>query len=150
MTQDNSVSDDLEKTLQLDLSDIKSAPITIDPVDGELLPDDSPDQLVQALNRHRDLSQKYEDLKDQYAILRRKDETAQILNSQIKPLTDNSFKFMRAYSAIVGGILLLDGCAFISFELDASTLNFLVGSTATTVIGLVGMVLSGVFLNARK
>lgn len=35
-------------------------------------------------------------------------------------------------------------------ELDPEVLKFLVGSTAATVLGLVGMVLTGIFVGARR
>jgi uncharacterized membrane protein len=57
---------------------------------------------------------------------------------------------MCAYAGIVGVLLVLHGFKGIAFELQESVLNFLVGSTAATVIGLVGMVLTGIFVGARR
>ena len=64
------------------------------------------------------------------------------------------------YSFTVAVILILNGfkvqianyhgVATAPFQLTEAVLNFLVGSTAVTVIGLVGMVLTGVFVGARK
>lgn len=47
-------------------------------------------------------------------------------------------------------MLLMHGCQFSGFKLPDDVLKFLVGSTATTVIGLVGMVLTGIFVGARR
>jgi hypothetical protein len=57
---------------------------------------------------------------------------------------------MFCYSAAVGVILLMNSFGCFVNVLDAEVLKFLVGSTAVTVIGLVGMVLTGIFIGARK
>ncbi len=77
-------------------------------------------------------------------------ETAKTLNELIKPYASRAFWFMCCYSAGVFGLLLLTGFGKCGFTLPDSTLDYLVGSTAVTVIGLVGMVLTGIFVGARK
>lgn len=76
--------------------------------------------------------------------------TIEILDSLIKPYATRTFIFMCAYCATVGVLLTLDGFGTCGFDLPDSVLQFLVGSTATTVIGLVGMVLTGIFVGARR
>lgn len=75
--------------------------------------------------------------------------TIEILDELIEPYARRSFIFMCAYCGVVGLILLLNGFTGIAFTLPENVLTFLVGSTATTVIGLVGMVLTGIFVGAR-
>jgi hypothetical protein len=56
---------------------------------------------------------------------------------------------MCLYSAGVAFLLLLSGGNVNGFYLEKDVLVLLVGSTAVTVIGLVGMVLTGIFVGAR-
>lgn len=82
-----------------------------------------------------------------------KNETRGILDSLIIPLASKTFIFMCAYCAVVAVLLVCSGLSssvFQYFLLEESTLNFLVGSTATTVVGLVGMVVTGVFLGGNR
>lgn len=76
--------------------------------------------------------------------------TVEILDQLIEPMAKRSFAFMCFYCGIVGEMVLFHGFKLFGFQLPESVLNFLVGSTATTVIGLVGMVLTGVFVGARN
>jgi len=75
--------------------------------------------------------------------------TTEILDDLIKHYASRAFWFMVGYCGFVG--IFLAAYAFGCFpkEIPASVLNFMVGSTATTVIGLVGMVLTGIFVGAR-
>lgn len=77
-------------------------------------------------------------------------ETARTLNDLIKPSAERAFRFMWWYCGSVLGLLLLHGFGILGFNLPASALDYLVGSTAVTVLGLVGMVLTGIFIGARK
>jgi hypothetical protein len=77
-------------------------------------------------------------------------DASQILNDLIKPYADKAFNFMRIYCGSVLLLLLMDGFSLCGFNLPDTTLDFLVSSTAVTVIGLVGMVLTGIFIGARK
>jgi hypothetical protein len=76
--------------------------------------------------------------------------TVEILDELLEPMATKAFWFMCAYCAAVGALVAFHGFGFCEFALPESVLQFLVGSTATTVIGLVGMVLTGIFLGARK
>lgn len=75
--------------------------------------------------------------------------TVEILDTLIEPYAKRTFWFMCAYSGVVAIMLLMHGCEASGFKLPEDVLTFLVGSTATTVIGLVGMVLTGIFVGAR-
>jgi hypothetical protein len=76
--------------------------------------------------------------------------TIEILDQLIEPMANKAFWFMCAYAGIVALLLILHGFTGIPFLLPGSVLEFLVGSTAVTVIGLVGMVLTGIFVGARN
>jgi hypothetical protein len=133
----------------------KNLPVTLDDLDH------APAKLPEQNNI--DYATKYHDLLNQFsrvadekvglsekvAVLQAANGTAAILNDLIKPYASKSFKFMCGYCSFVGLVLLLDGFSF-GLTLPESVLDLLVGSTAVTVIGLVGMVLTGVFIGARK
>ncbi len=68
----------------------------------------------------------------------------------MKPSATKAFSYMFFYSGAVGVILLMNGFGCFKTPLEPEVLKFLVGSTAATVIGLVGMVLTGIFVGARK
>lgn len=76
--------------------------------------------------------------------------TVEILDELIEPMAKRSFAFMCVYCGVVGALVALHGLKAWGFALPESVLQFLVGSTATTVIGLVGMVLTGIFVGARN
>ena len=88
-------------------------------------------------------------LKEENAKLRLQAETRQLLNKLIIPFANKSYKFMIGYCAVVGLMLGLHGFN-LWFKLADGVLELLVGSTAVTVIGLVGMVLTGVFVGGGK
>lgn len=91
-----------------------------------------------------------DELQAENEALKRKDRTHQILDSLIIPYAERTFIFMCVYCAVVAALLALDGAGFWGFDLPEGVLQLLVGSTATTVIGLVGMVLTGIFVGARR
>jgi hypothetical protein len=76
--------------------------------------------------------------------------TRELLDQLIKPYASSAFKFMCAYCLFVAVILVCQGFNIGGFTLQDGVLQLLVGSTAVTVIGLVGMVLTGVFVGARR
>ena len=57
---------------------------------------------------------------------------------------------MCVYCGFAGIVLLLSGFQLLGFSIPEGVQQLLIGTTATTVIGLVGMVLTGVFVGARK
>ena len=76
--------------------------------------------------------------------------TIKILNKLMDSYANNVFWFMCAYCSFVGLFLLMNAFGCFKIPAEASVLEFLVGSTAVTVIGLVGMVITGIFLGVRK
>lgn len=89
-------------------------------------------------------------LKEENSNLRIELNTKNELDKLIVPSSNKAFTFMSCYSGGVAVFLFLDGVSTNTFDLPDSVLNFLVGSTAVTVVGLVGMVLTGVFVGARS
>jgi hypothetical protein len=69
------------------------------------------------------------------------DVKAQIL----KPYVTNVFRFVVCYCAIVGLMLTLAGFKTGGFVLPEAILGIIAGSTAVSVIGLIGMVITGLF-----
>lgn len=89
-------------------------------------------------------------LREELDKTKRRVRTIEILDELIEPMAKRAFWFMCAYCGVVGTLVTLHGFKLWGFSLPETVLQFLVGSTATTVIGLVGMVLTGIFVGARK
>ncbi|MEA3538885.1 MAG: hypothetical protein U9R73_07125 [Pseudomonadota bacterium] len=129
--------------------------ITVEDIDrapevSEVSKDDTlvgPDQLREALVR---LGEDNAALRQDLDATKKRVKTIEILDQLIEPMAQRSFWFMCSYCGMVALMLLLHGCEPSGFKLPESVLQFLVGSTATTVIGLVGMVLTGIFVGARS
>ena len=96
------------------------------------------------------LSEENASLKEELDKTKKRVRTIEILDELIEPMAWAAFKFMCAYCGTVGLLVTLHGFGFKGFALPETALQFLVGSTATTVIGLVGMVLTGIFVGARN
>ncbi|ADU11994.1 hypothetical protein [Asticcacaulis excentricus] len=97
-----------------------------------------------------DLSERHEELKEEYDTLRRNSsEASQILNGLITPYANNIFRFMCWYCIFVGAMLFLNSCGKFDWRISDTVMSILVGSTATTVLGLVAMIVSGIFNGAR-
>ncbi len=73
--------------------------------------------------------------------------THEVLDNLIIPYANKTFYFMCSYCGFVA--LMLTAGLF-GYSLPPSVLQVLVGTTAVTVIGLVGMVLTGIFVGARR
>ena len=101
-------------------------------------------------DRFRELSQRYDTLKAEYDRLKASNNTISILNDLMKPSANKAFWYMFAYLGFVGLVLIMNGFGCFKVGLDTEVLKFLVGSTAATVLGLVGMVLTGIFVGARR
>lgn len=86
-------------------------------------------------------------LKEELSALKSKHNTETILNKLIVPYARRAFVFMIAYCLCVLGLLI---AAVTGYALPPSVLQTLVGSTAAAVVGLVGMVLTGIFVGARQ
>lgn len=140
------------------LEDLDAAPATL-PRPGERIED--VDILEERLRSTQDENSRLQDeiteLRQQLSEFRDSKRASEILNNLIEPYANKAFAFMCAYSGTVAIFLILDGfgtallrIGLPPFSLPTSVLSLLVGSTAVTVIGLVGMVLTGIFVGARK
>ncbi len=116
-----------------------------------LVPEESTSEQTRTVfDRLSDVGLENFQLKQTVAELEQKLRTKDILDGLIEPYAGRAFNFMCVYSGFVGSVLLLDSFNISGFEMDPTVQAYLVGSTAVTVIGLVGMVLKGVFVGARK
>ncbi|MDC1438299.1 hypothetical protein N8208_05375 [Planktomarina temperata] len=116
-----------------------------------LVPEESTSEQTRTVfDRLSDVGLENFQLKQTVAELEQKLRTKDILDGLIEPYAGRAFNFMCVYSGFVGSVLLLDSFNISGFEMDPTVQAYLVGSTAVTVIGLVGMVLTGVIVGARK
>lgn len=137
------------------LKDKQDNPLTVEDIDR------APDNLPQSgpvdwEKKFHELSAKFTavseekiGLLEENGHLRAQNSTRSLLDDLIKPYSLRAFVFMCFYCAFVGVLLVMDGFHTWGFRLADSVFQLLVGSTAVTVIGLVGMVLTGVFLGSK-
>ncbi|MEL7463347.1 MAG: hypothetical protein AAFN79_04735 [Pseudomonadota bacterium] len=133
----------------------KPEPITLDDLDKSAQtvkpsPSDVQVRLQDMTAAFSRVTEENADLKQEIDTLKKKVRTTEILDELMKPSATKAFYYMFAYSGSVGIILLMNGFGCFANPLAPEVLKFLVGSTAATVIGLVGMVLTGIFVGARK
>lgn len=142
----------VEQNDNLVLEDIGSAP-SVMPRGTSSVDEDLEQKYGALLSKHRDVAEENIGLMDRVAAAERRNATSSILDKLIVPYAKMAFRYMIGYSICVALLLIASGVNagwFSHFNLPGSTLDFLVGSTAATVIGLVGMVLTGIFIGARK
>lgn len=128
------------------LDDLDRAPASL----PEQMPVDYKGELETLRTRFNEVTADKDRLQQEFDDLRRGTSTIRELDKLIAPSANKAFTYMSLYSLGAFILLLLDGSSFKGFNLDESVLDFLVGSTAATVLGLVGMVLTGIFVGARK
>lgn len=130
------------------LSDIEGAPISL----GSLAaPASVTGETYEAfIAKFTVVSNENFELKTEIDTLKKRVRTAEILDSLIKPYADKAFIFMCSYCAFVAAVIIISGWKLGGFAQPEKVLGLMVGSTAVTVIGLVGMVLTGIFVGARK
>lgn len=110
----------------------------------------TPEESDAIWSRFHEVARRNFELEEEISKLKREHRTADILNDLAKPAATNAFRFMCAYAAIVGVIVLLDGANAFGFDLEPELMQILVGSTAVTVIGLFASVLTGIFISRPK
>ena len=89
-----------------------------------------------------------EELNCRISTLERTVNTNQILDGLIQPMSKKIFAFMCSYCGFVG--FLVAAIFFSGKAFPVQALDFLVGTTAVTVIGLVGTIVTGIFAGARR
>jgi len=62
----------------------------------------------------------------------------------MQPYADKVFNFMVGYCSVVGLIIVADGFG-VHFHLSDTVVSIIAGSTAVSVIGLIGIVVGGLF-----
>lgn len=134
-------------TAKASIDDIENAPSILPARSNELELDVDVDTLWERLSS---VAEENARLQQELSDLRRGTSTIRELDGLIKPSAKNAFRYMSCYSLGSFVLLVLDGSGWGGFNLDESVLDLLVGSTAVTVLGLVGMVLTGIFVGARR
>ena len=129
----------------LTVNDIKNAPN-----DAVVAVGDTHVSLEELRNTLARVGDEKDALQAELERVQRRVRTIEILDDLIEPMAKRAFGFMCVYCGMVGAFVGLHGFGFRGFKLPETVLQFLVGSTATTVIGLVGMVLTGIFVGARN
>lgn len=133
------------KQPDISVDDIDTAPSYTPPSAADVSV--SVGEYVQAIAR---ISEENSSLKQELEETKAKVRTTEILDDLMKPYAKGAYIFMCSYSAFVGVFLLLNAFGCFKKSVDPAVLEILVGSTAVTVIGLVGMVLTGIFVGARR
>ncbi|MEO5805067.1 hypothetical protein [Devosia sp.] len=128
--------------IKITVEDIDTAPLS---TDGDEVQD-----AAYWREQHRRVAEEKAQLQASHDKLERRVRTTEILDDLIEPYAFRTFLFMCAYCGFVALAILAHGWHWGGFILPNSVLDFLVGSTAVTVIGLVGMVLTGIFVGARQ
>jgi hypothetical protein len=101
----------------------------------------------QVSNEKTELQAENEQLKTRNASLERNVTTNAILDGLIVPFATKIFWFMCVYCGFVGCVLIYA----IRYDVPLGrAIEILVGSTAITVIGLVGTIVAGIFAGARR
>jgi hypothetical protein len=132
-----------EKPITLD--DLDRAPTNL-PVTSNA---DFHKMYFELMERFTTTSNELFEVKEELINLKSERGTRHMLDELIIPYASRAFWFMCIYCAVVALVVIADAIHF-GFSLPDSVLNYLVGSTAVTVIGLVGMVLTGVFLGGQS
>lgn len=119
--------------------DIGSAPISPDlDGDGEL---DAFESLVDEIGR---LSDELSEVEAENVRLRSASDIEAVKARMLEPYVNKVFTFVAIYCGFVGIVLFMVGMK-ISFDLPESILAIISGSTAVSVIGLIGLVITGLF-----
>lgn len=131
---------------QLTLQDLDNAPAVV-AGDGEQFSQNDFEKLRSEFSRVSDEKDRLQIEIDEF---KRRKSASEILDALIEPFANKTFIFMCAYCGFVGMCILLNSFNCFANPISDPVLQILVGSTAVTVIGLVGMVLTGIFVGARK
>jgi hypothetical protein len=115
------------------------------PIEIEIGDDDKSDSLEAAYEEIGYLSDELAQTRAELQSLREKKTVDQVRAELIKPYTNKVFWFVVFYCVAVGCLLVADGIETNNFSLKESTIGIIAGSTAVSVIGLIGMVITGLF-----
>jgi len=113
-----------------------TAPVDVDP-NSDL--DDTERDIIGRLQNE------VAELRAQNESLEAKKTIDDIKGDLMEPLLKRVYNLVACYCGFILFLALLQGFEFCGFSLDITTLGILCGSTAVSVIGLIGMLISGVF-----
>jgi len=136
------VTDSLPRP-KISLADLDRAPTSINRSAQGLIPNEDHEQLRQLFV---DLSTRYDNLLSDRRLENNAHEGAATLNKLIVPFASRIYWFMCSYCAVVAFLVCLNK----PLSIPEKVLDFLVGSTAVTVFGLIGTVLTGIFSGVRS
>ena len=72
-------------------------------------------------------------------------DVADVKARMMEPWADKVFNFVCVYCVALGALVVMSGFKVCGFSLSDTVLAVLAGSTAASVIGLIGIVVSGLF-----
>lgn len=123
---------------QTDPNVIDNAPLVVASGEFELTVDDLYNQLGE-------LSDALAEAEAEVARLKAAQSVESVKAQLLEPYVKGVYRFVVGYCATVGGLLLLAGFSLGGFTLPETILGIIAGSTAVSVIGLIGLVVSGLF-----
>jgi hypothetical protein len=106
---------------------------------------DDPEIVMDLHARFSEIANENFGLKAENISLKGRLETKTAIDSLLGPYSNKVFTFLCFYGLVAFLLLLLNGFHLGGFNLDPSVLKFIVGSTAVSAIGLVGLVIRGMF-----
>lgn len=134
-----------ENEPNVSVEDIDNAPTNL----PEQRNDISWEDYSQLLAHFSRIAKEHMELTEETTKLRKRLATGKELDKLIQPFSKKIFEFLCWYCISVGTLLVLQGSGKLP-SLSDGVMQILVGSTAATVLGLVGMVLTGIFVGARN
>lgn len=144
-SEDNSSASSVQE--KFDLSVIGAAPDSVK--DKGKIPDFEA-LYKEYFEKFNKLSVEKFDLLEEMNSLKAEVRTSQTLDRLIHPFANKAYWFMVFYCVFVGAVVIKDAMHDGKFAVQPDITKILIGSTAANVLGLVGMVLTGVFVGARK
>lgn len=123
---------------QTDLSVIDSASTVVVSGEYKLTTDD-------LFNQIGDLSNSLADAEAEIERLEGMQSVEQVKARMLEPYVKKVFQFVLWYCIAVAGILIISGFEISGFSLPETILAIISGSTAVSVIGLIGLVITGLF-----
>lgn len=126
------------------LSDIDNSPDSLPAVVTS-----AEQQLAELKIRFEQIADDNFSLKAEAGALRGRLASKEAIDGLLGPYSNKVYRFLCGYGAGSLGLLLLDGFAYKGFALPETVMLAIVGSTAVSAIGLVGLVIRGMFKGAN-
>jgi hypothetical protein len=121
------------------------------PVDPDVVPVQINDDLFgEFRDMVGDLALQLDEANAEIERLRGQKTVAQVKAAMLEPYSKGVFWFVVGYCVVVAILLVLAGWGAVTgFHLSDAILGIIAGSTAVSVIGLIGMVITGLFASER-